>query len=73
MITREDFMHALEHDVKPAFGHAAEQIERYIANGIVMWGEQVSRLLEYGELLIQQARSPDCRGLVSVLLEGEFS
>jgi hypothetical protein len=69
-IMRDDFMYALEHDVKPAFGHAAEQIEQYLRYGILSWGDPVTRILEDGDLLIQQARSEDSRGLVSVLLEG---
>jgi len=69
-IVRDDFMYALEHDIKPAFGHAAEQIEQYLRYGIINWGEPVTRILEDGDLLTQQAKSEDSRGLVSVLLEG---
>lgn len=69
-VCREDFLHALEYDIKPAFGTSAEQIERLVSQGIINWGNPVAGILEDGELLIQQARSPDTRGLVSVLLEG---
>ncbi|XP_035215516.1 vesicle-fusing ATPase 1-like [Stegodyphus dumicola] len=69
-VTRADFMHALEYDIKPAFGTSAEQVERLVAQGIINWGSPVAGILEDGELFIQQARSPDTRGLVSVLLEG---
>ncbi|XP_054717129.1 vesicle-fusing ATPase 1-like [Uloborus diversus] len=69
-VTRADFMHALEYDIKPAFGTSAEQIERLISQGFITWGPPVADIMEDGELLIQQARCPDTRGLVSVLLEG---
>lgn len=70
-INRDDFMYALENDIKPAFGHADEILERYIGKtGIISWGVPVRQVLEDGQLLIQQARAPDTRGLVSVLLEG---
>lgn len=56
-----------------AFGTSAEAVERLISQGIINWGSPVAEILEDGELFIQQARSPDTRGLVSVLLEGNFS
>ena len=43
-----------------------------VSQGIINWGSPVASILEDGELFIQQARSPDTRGLVSVLLEGKF-
>ncbi|CDW51902.1 CDC48 N and AAA and CDC48 2 domain containing pro tein [Trichuris trichiura] len=70
LITREDFLYALENDVKPAFGHSSDDIERLLRGGIIIWGDAVHQLIENGDLLVQQAKSPDCRGLVSVLLEG---
>ncbi|XP_015906120.2 vesicle-fusing ATPase 1 [Parasteatoda tepidariorum] len=69
-VTREDFLHALENDIKPAFGSSAEQVERLLAQGIINWGDPVASVLEDGELFIQQAASPETRGMVSVLLEG---
>ncbi|XP_034241733.1 vesicle-fusing ATPase 1 [Thrips palmi] len=70
LVNRGDFLHALEHDVKPAFGSSAEALDHYLARGIITWGTPVSNLLEDGMLLIQQARSTESSGLVSVLLEG---
>ncbi|GFS65439.1 vesicle-fusing ATPase 1 [Trichonephila inaurata madagascariensis] len=69
-VCRDDFMHALEYDIKPAFGTSSEQVERLVSQGIIIWGSPVASILEDGELFIQQARSPDTQGLVSVLLEG---
>ena len=70
-VSRDDFMHALEHDVKPAFGTSNEAIERFFSSGLIEWGQPVKDLLEDGRLFIQQARAGDTpRGLVSILLEG---
>ncbi|XP_066992655.2 vesicle-fusing ATPase 1 [Anabrus simplex] len=70
MVSRADFLNALEHDIKPAFGTSAEALEHFLARGIINWGTPVSNILEDGMLFIQQARSTDSSGLVSVLLEG---
>ncbi|XP_075970812.1 vesicle-fusing ATPase 1-like [Anticarsia gemmatalis] len=70
MVERGDFLHALENDIKPAFGTAAEALEHFLSRGIVNWGTPVSSLLEDGQLYIQQARATEASGLVSVLLEG---
>jgi len=70
LVSRSDFMHAMENDIKPAFGAAAEVLENFVSRGIINWGEPVQSVLDDGELLIQQAASADGPGLVSVLLEG---
>ena len=41
MVQRADFLHALENDVKPAFGAADEKLELFISRGIINWGEPV--------------------------------
>lgn len=69
-VLRDDFMNALQNDIKPAFGMAEEQFERFVANGIINWGEPVRSILEDGDLLISQAKSGETRGLVTALLEG---
>lgn len=70
MIGRADFLHALEHDVKPAFGAAQEMLQTFLARGVQVWGQPVQDVLDDGQLLIQQAASQDGPGLVSMLLEG---
>lgn len=70
LVNRSDFLHALEHDIKPAFGSSAEALEHYLARGVINWGMPVSSVLEDGLLLIQQARCTETSGLVSVLIEG---
>lgn len=69
-IVRTDFMHALEHDIKPAFGSAQEYLDTLVKNGIINWGSPVARVLEDGDLLVQQAARSDRTPLVSVLLDG---
>ncbi|KAF2882969.1 hypothetical protein ILUMI_23197 [Ignelater luminosus] len=70
LVCRSDFLHALEHDIKPAFGSALEVLDQCLSRGIFNWGPPVTSLLEDGRLFIQQARSTETAGLVSVLLEG---
>ena len=40
-VTRNDFMNALDGDIKLAFGVSAEDFELYIRNGILLWGQQI--------------------------------
>jgi vesicle-fusing ATPase len=70
LVCRDDFLHALENDIKPAFGSAAELLENFLARGIINWGPPVSHVLEDGQLYTQQVRASDNSGLVSILLEG---
>ncbi|EFA10100.1 vesicle-fusing ATPase 1 [Tribolium castaneum] len=70
LVTRGDFLNALENDIKPAFGTALEILEQFLARGITVWGSPVSSILEDGRLFIQQAKATDTSGLVSVLIEG---
>uniref|UniRef100_A0A915JQC9 Vesicle-fusing ATPase n=1 Tax=Romanomermis culicivorax TaxID=13658 RepID=A0A915JQC9_ROMCU len=70
MVCRDDFLYALENDVKPAFGFSSEQLENYIRGGILNWGEPVQHILDGGNLLIEETKASDSRGLVSVLLHG---
>lgn len=70
LVNREDFLHALENDIKPAFGSSAELLDSFLARGIINWGAPVSHILEDGSLYTQQVRSSESSGLVSILLEG---
>lgn len=67
LVNRSDFLHASS---LQAFGTSAEALEHFLARGIINWGTPVSSILEDGMLFIQQARSTEASGLVSVLLEG---
>ncbi|KAJ6216948.1 hypothetical protein RDWZM_008105 [Blomia tropicalis] len=71
LVTRNDFMHALENDIKPAFGTSNEAIERLLSCGIFHWDQVINDLLDDGQLFMQQVKSEDSsRGIVSILLEG---
>lgn len=70
LVSRADFMHALENDVKPAFGSAQELLETLCPRGIIDWGPEVGALMADAELLLQQAASNDGPGLVTILVEG---
>ncbi|KAK7919377.1 hypothetical protein WMY93_010661 [Mugilogobius chulae] len=69
-VCRMDFMGSLNNDIKPAFGTNQEDYASYIMNGIIVWGDLVSAVLEDGKLLVQQTKNSDRTPLVSVLLEG---
>ena len=57
VIGRADFLHALENDVKPAFGASQEMLETFLARGVQVWGQPVQDVLDDGHLLIQQVTS----------------
>lgn len=62
LVTRADFLHALEHDIKPAFGTAQEVLDQFLSRGIINWGSPVASILEDGMLFIQQAKATDTSG-----------
>lgn len=69
-INRDDFMYALENDIKPAFGVSSEDFELFIRNGIVLWSEKIQEVLEEGKLRINQTIKSEMTPLVTILLEG---
>ncbi|KAH8408941.1 hypothetical protein KR009_004094 [Drosophila setifemur] len=69
-VNRDDFLHSLENDIKPAFGTAQEMLDNMLARGVINWGTPVSNLLEDGMLYVQQAKAPESSGLVSILIAG---
>ena len=54
-----------------AFGVSVEELEKYVANGIINWGEPVRNIMEDGALAVNQARTSERTPLVTVLLSGE--
>lgn len=70
LVCRDDFLNALENDVKPAFGAAAEMLDNLLARGIINWGSPVSQILEDGALYTEQVRTSESSNLISILLEG---
>jgi len=69
-VTMNDFRNALLTDCKPAFGVSSEELGTYVSNGIISWGEAVRRVLENGELLVNQTKVSERTPLVTLLLEG---
>eukprot|EP00088_Acartia_fossae_P024631 TRINITY_DN25545_c0_g1_i2.p1 TRINITY_DN25545_c0_g1~~TRINITY_DN25545_c0_g1_i2.p1 ORF type:complete len:745 (-),score=173.11 TRINITY_DN25545_c0_g1_i2:453-2687(-) len=69
-VTRADFLHALENDVKPAFGSSQDALEAMCSRGVILWGPEVQGVLDDAKLLVQQAAGQDGSPLVSLLIEG---
>jgi len=69
-VTRADFLHALENDVKPAFGSSQDTLDAMCSRGVILWGPEVQGVLDDAKLLVQQAASSDGSPLVSILIEG---
>ena len=65
-----DFSHALEFDVKPAFGISEEQLDNYALNGILDWSPRVQSILDFGDSAIRQTAESQRTPLVSILLRG---
>ncbi|CAF1649499.1 unnamed protein product, partial [Didymodactylos carnosus] len=53
-----------------AFGVSKEEFDLYIANGILIWGQAVTDVLEEGHLRISQTIKSEMTPLVSILIEG---
>ncbi|CAK9291148.1 unnamed protein product [Gordionus sp. m RMFG-2023] len=70
MIGMDDFLNALENDIKPSFGASYEQVENYISHGIITWGKIITEILEDGDLFVQQVKNSESKCLISVLLDG---
>eukprot|EP00045_Choanoeca_perplexa_P011308 m.119347 g.119347 ORF g.119347 m.119347 type:complete len:755 (+) comp15586_c0_seq1:125-2389(+) len=68
-VERQDFLLALG-EVIPAFGAATEEMDSYCRNGVVKWGDCVDRVLNDGQLFIQQVKNSTRTPQVSVLLAG---
>jgi len=72
LVKRSDFVYALEHDLKPMFGTAEEELASYAPRGIMIWGEGVTRCLSMGELAVRAVAQADRETYrpVTLLLEG---
>ena len=69
-VTMVDFSHALEFDVKPAFGISEEQLDNYAFNGILEWCSRIQSILDFGDSGVKQAAESQRTPLVSILLRG---
>ena len=66
-------MNALQNDIKPAFGASGEDLSLYTANGIIPFGEPITRILNDAQLLIWKCARAQRTPLVTVLLAGPAS
>lgn len=57
-------------EVKPAFGVSEAELQQCVANGIIKFHPHVERLLEDGQLFVEQVKNSERTPLVSVLLHG---
>lgn len=69
-VSQADFLHAIENDIKPAFGAGVEDSDHYMSNGIIKYSDTISHILQDGQLLIKQTRLGQLVSPVTVLLEG---
>jgi len=70
-VQKIDFRHALDYDIKPAFGAASDDSEHYIGNGVFTYGQPVEKVVGDGQLLIDQTKNGSLISPVSALLEGK--
>ncbi|KIH62580.1 ATPase, AAA family [Ancylostoma duodenale] len=70
MVNAADFEYALENDIKPAFGRSDESLEKFLRRGMVVWGSEVTRILEEGARLVEETVNPDAGGFVTAVLAG---
>lgn len=69
-VNNDDFQYALENDVKAAFGHNDEQLERLLGDDVIFYDPVVAKILRDGEILAKQASDPETNGFVRALLTG---
>lgn len=53
-----------------AFGRSDESLEKFLRRGMVVWGSEVTRILEEGARLVEETINPDAGGFVTAVLAG---
>jgi len=72
-VTRDNFMSALEKDIKPAYGHKEEDFEGYMRNGVHIWDEGVQQILDDVNVLTKQIERVGSKtSKLSILLHGKI-
>ena len=71
MVSRNDFMLALETDIKPSFGTNEDALDNYMRRGIIIWDPSVQDVLDSGELCTTALKSANADGIFTLLLEGK--
>ncbi|CAL44963.1 Vesicle-fusing ATPase [Caenorhabditis elegans] len=69
-INSGDFDYALENDIKPAFGRSDESLNRFLSRGMIVWGPEVTKILDEGSLLAATVKNPENSGFRTVVLAG---
>ncbi|CAL2030229.1 unnamed protein product [Caenorhabditis brenneri] len=70
VVNSGDFDYALENDVKPAFGRSDESLNRFLARGMILWGPEVTQILDEGSLLAETVKNPESIGFRTAVLAG---
>ncbi|KAF8472794.1 P-loop containing nucleoside triphosphate hydrolase protein [Kalaharituber pfeilii] len=68
-VNRQDFLNALE-EVRPAFGVSEEELDVCLQGGIIRYSDNISAILQEGNLFVQQVRNSEKTHLVTVLMYG---
>lgn len=69
-VTQADFLHAIDNDIKPAFGAGLDDSDQYISNGIIEYSKTIGHIVQDGKLLINQTKLGQLVSPVTLLLEG---
>ena len=69
-VTQADFLHAIDNDIKPAFGAGLDDSNHYISNGIIEYSPTINHIIQDGQLLINQTKRGQLVSPVTLLLEG---
>ena len=70
VVTKDDFSHALEHDVRPAYGYKKEELDHYFLQGIIPWGKGFDKCQNEIESLINLIKHSPDTPLASILVHG---
>lgn len=57
--------------VSKAFGVKADELERYVSRGIIVWGQQVQDALDMVKDCVNEINTFEDLQLLTILLEGE--
>ena len=70
IVGKDDFAHALEYDVKPAYGYRKEELDHYFLQGIISWGEGFEKCLSEIQSLANLIKHSHDTPLASILIHG---
>lgn len=70
LVTRNDFLRALNNDIKPTLTASSQKLENFITQGIINWGPPVSAILEETTVQTKRVRFSKVCGVFSLFLWG---